>query len=69
VSKFDSLSVKVVNSFDVEKQERFFKRMALMDDTILKEYLEKPDNYVNNFEVGGKYNLLIKEELKDIQFI
>jgi hypothetical protein len=24
---------------------------------------------VNNFEVGGKYNLLIKEELKDIQFI
>ncbi|MDD2871200.1 MAG: hypothetical protein PHS49_04370 [Candidatus Gracilibacteria bacterium] len=67
VAKFDDLSVKIVNSFDLEKQRRFLKRMSLMDDTILKEYLEKPDNYIINFEVGGKYNMLLKEQLSGSQ--
>ncbi|MDP2091308.1 MAG: hypothetical protein Q8K30_06965 [Candidatus Gracilibacteria bacterium] len=30
--------------------------MSLMDDVTLKQYLDNPDNYIKNFEVGGKYN-------------
>jgi hypothetical protein len=37
--------------------------MALMDDYMLIQYLEKPDSYISNFEVGGKYNMLLKEQL------
>ncbi|MDP2090137.1 MAG: hypothetical protein Q8K30_00940, partial [Candidatus Gracilibacteria bacterium] len=60
VTKFNSLNTKIVSSFSVEKQERFFKRMALMDNFMLKEYLDNSNNYyTNNFEVGGKYNMLI----------
>jgi hypothetical protein len=61
--------VKVVNSFSVEKQERFFKRMALMDDYMIKQYLEKPDSYISNFEVGGKYNMLVvKQNIANCSF-
>lgn len=62
VQKIDTLSLKVINSFDVEKQERFFKRMSLMDDTMLKEYLDNPQKYVDNFEVWGTYNMLVSAD-------
>lgn len=37
--------------------------MSLMDDVTLKQYLDNPDNYIKNFEVWGKYNMVLKEQL------
>jgi hypothetical protein len=50
VSKFDSLSVKVVNSFSVEMQEFIIGRLSRMDDKTLIKNLNNQDEFIKSFE-------------------
>jgi uncharacterized protein (DUF927 family) len=59
---FDTLITKISRSFARDKQERFVKRMTMMDESMQKEYLNNVNKYVNDFEVGGKYNMLISKQ-------
>gem|GEM_PF-2340830 len=42
-------------------QEHVFKRMALMDDDVLKKNLESPDEFIRSFD-DGKYPMLIEAD-------
>ena len=50
----------MIQTFLSDKQERFLERMAKMDDAMVKEYLDNPTKYLNEFEVWGKLNPLMK---------
>jgi len=62
VEKYHLLLQQSLNTFPLDKQKRFFDRMNQMDELMMKEYINKPQKYIDNFEVGGKYNMVIFEE-------
>ncbi len=73
VEKYHLLLQQSLNTFPLDKQKRFFDRMNQMDELMMKEYINKPQKYIDNFEVGGKYNMVIFEEkvrewIEDISF-
>ncbi|MDD2487119.1 MAG: hypothetical protein PHS92_02020 [Candidatus Gracilibacteria bacterium] len=60
IGKYETILVKISSVFPSDKQERFLERMAKMDEYMTKQYLDNPIKYIDNFEVGGKYPMLLK---------
>jgi hypothetical protein len=59
LTKFDDLVTKVKNTFPTDKQIRFMERLDKMDDAMLKEYLQNQQKYIDDFEVWGKFNMVV----------
>ncbi len=62
VEKYEILIKQSITILSLSKQKRYLDRMNKMDDFMYKQYVNNPQKYIDNFEVGGKYNMLLEKD-------